>query len=166
MRQQRRLPMKADGAWAWRSRTKCWRTSSVAGARGLLLSPRSIPARSASVRHNASCQTGCHVGRQHRSPGLTSCLALAGGGQDGRRWRAAAGAPEGRGRERSEGTGHAQRQGSEGAASPAPERPQPRGAQRPAYLGRRRDRSAGRYRPASERDREPPAPSPNRPQGP
>jgi len=118
--------MQGNGIMAWAgrslwpglSRTKWSSGPGFAGARGRRLSPRSIKWRSHPLGITSAAS---------RAVPWAATPELVGGGGPPRE------PPEGRGRERSEGTGHAQRQGSEGAASPAPERPQPRGAERPAF---------------------------------
>jgi hypothetical protein len=143
--------MKSGGALAWRSRTKDWRTSSLAGARGRLWSPRSIRGRRPSVRHNDGCNVCRHwaatpesglvirrrrrrgpdraevAGRRGSPPRADSGSALA------RNWRSrdAARVPQ---------AGH---RPAGGARS--------RGGQAARILGRRRDWSAGRNDPQANR---------------
>jgi hypothetical protein len=139
---------------AWRSRTKYWRTSSLAGAGGRLWSPRSIRARSAAVGHDDSCNISydlADIGRQHRSPGVSRAEVA---GRRGSPPRAGGGSALARNR-RSRGAARVPQAGhrpAEGARS--------RGGH--SGTGAAKGLERGEVRPASEQDREPPAPSPNR----
>ena len=137
--------MKSSGDWAWRSRTKCWWTSSLAGARGRLFSPRSISGRRPSVRHNVSRQghpSGGNAEASAEAAGRRGCPPRAGAGS-------AAEAPVTR-----------SGKGEKGRRS-KPRNDRSRGGPSGPHTGAAEGPERGEERPASERDREPPAPSPS-----